>query len=68
MINNRRDTVQFVKLLDEMQNTKKMKHENRKKGNMKKSKRNRVSSFNIYIIVFAFLLSTVEVGRWKKLN
>ena len=68
MINNRRDTVQFVKLLDEMQNTKKMKHEKRKKGNMKKSKRNRVSSFNIYIIVFAFLLSTVEVGRWKKLS
>ena len=32
-----------------------------------KSKRNRVSCFNIYIIKSAFLLSTVEVGRWQKL-
>ena len=60
-------------LLDKIQNIKKMnhenretkqKHENRKKRNLKKGKRNRVSCFNIYIIVFAFLSSTVEVGRW----
>ena len=29
----------------------------------KKRKRNRVSCFNIDIVVFAFLSSTVEVGR-----
>ena len=58
-----RYTVQFVV----RRNTehKKMKtRELNKKGNFKKSKRNRVSCFNIYIVVFAFLLSTVEVGRW----
>ena len=45
-------------------NTKKMKHENQNKGTLKKeSKRNRVSFFNTYIVVFAFLPSTVEVGR-----
>ena len=44
---------------------KKMKtRESNKKGNFKKSKRNRVSYFNIYIVVFAFLLNTIEVGRW----
>ena len=37
---------------------------NRKKGNLKKSKRNRVSCFDVYVVVFAFLSSTVEVGRW----
>ena len=34
----------------------------------KKSERNRVSCFNIYIIVFAFMSSTVEEGRWWKLS
>ena len=38
--------------------------ENRKKGNLKKGKKNRVSSFSIHIVVFALLSSTVEVGRW----
>ena len=42
-------------LLEEIQNTK-----NQKKGNLKKSKRNRVSCFNICIVVFPFLFSTVE--------
>ena len=30
----------------------------------KKSKANRMSCFNIYIVVFAFLSSTVEKARW----
>ena len=49
---------------------KRWKHENQKKGNLKKEKkeRNRVSCFNIYIVMFAFLSSTLEVGRWWKLN
>ena len=34
----------------------------------KKSNGNRVSCLNIYIVVFAFLLNTTEVGRWWKLN
>ena len=36
----------------------------RKKKIWKKSKRNKVSCFNIYIVVSAFLQSTAEVGRW----
>ena len=53
----------LLPLLDEIQNTKGRKHENREKGNLKK-KRNMLSCFNIYIVVFAFLSSTVDVGRW----
>ena len=45
-----------------VRNTKKMKHF-QQKGNLKKSKRNRVNFFNTYIVVFAFLSSVVEVGR-----
>ena len=44
-------------LLDEIQNTK-----NQKKGILKKSKKNRVSCFNIYTVLFAFLSTTVEEG------
>ena len=52
-------------LLDKIYHTKKINTpESKKKGNLKKSKRNRVSCFNIYIVVFAFLSSTVEEGRW----
>ena len=40
-------------LIEETQNTEKM--ENRKKGNLKKSKTNRVSCFDLYIVVFAIL-------------
>ena len=50
-----------------VRNTKKMKHF-QQKGNLKKSKRNRVNFFNTYIVVFAFLSSVVEVGRLQKLN
>ena len=35
-----------------------------RKENCKKSKRKRVNHFNIYIVLFAFLSSTVEIGRW----
>ena len=49
-------------------NTKHKKDENtrieKKKRNLKKNKRNMVSCINIYIVVFAFLSSTIEVGRW----
>ena len=38
------------------------------KGSLKKSKRNRVICLNIYIVVFDFLSSTVEIRRWPKLN
>ena len=52
-------------LLDDMQNTKKMKtRESKERKFKKKINRNRVSCFNIYIVVFTFLSSTVEVGRW----
>ena len=52
-------------LLGEIQNTKKLNtHESKEMKFEKNPKRNRVSCFDIYIIVFAFLLSTVEVGRW----
>ena len=34
----------------------------------KKSKRNRLTCFDIYVVVFAFLSSTIKVGRWYKLN
>ena len=33
-----------------------------------KKKKNRRSYFNIYIVVFAFLSSSVEKCRWQKLN
>ena len=48
-------------LLDEILNTKKMNTQEWKerKFEKKKSKRNRVSCFNIYIFVFAFLSSIV---------
>ena len=45
-------------LFDEIQNTKKDKHTRIKR------KINRVSRFNIFIVVFAYLSSTVEEGRW----
>ena len=48
-------------------NTKQKKDENtriERKEIWKKSNRNKVSCFNIYIVVFAFLSSTVEVDRW----
>ena len=51
-------------LLNEIENKKKMEtRESKERKFEKKSKRNRVSCFNIYIFVFAFLSSTVEVGR-----
>ena len=54
---------------DEIQNTKKMKTQKLKERKFeKKSKRDRVSCFNIYIVVFAFLSSTIEEERWEKLN
>ena len=52
-------------------NTKHKKDENtriERKEIWKKSKRNRMCCCNIYIAIFAFLSSTEEVGRWKKLN
>ena len=53
-------------LLDEIQKNKKEDENTRieRKEIWIKSKRNRVSCFNVYIVVFAFLSSTVEVGRW----
>ena len=52
-------------LLDEIQNTKKMNtRESKERKFEKKSNKNKMSFFNIYIVVFAFLSSTVEVGRW----
>ena len=48
------------------QNTKHKKDEHtrvKRKEIRKKSKKNRVSCFNIYIVVFAFLSRTVEKGR-----
>ena len=35
-----------------------------KERNLKKSKRNRMTCFNIYIVVFAFSSNTVKEGRW----
>ena len=62
-------------LLDEIQNMKTRESKERKfEKEVKvvfhsvKISANRVSCFNIYIVVFAFLLSTVEVARWQKLN
>ena len=47
-------------MFDEIQNTKKMKtRESKERRFGKKSNRNRVS-FNIYMVVFAFLLSTLR--------
>ena len=55
--------IQFS-LLDEMQNTTKMNtQESKERKFEKKSKRNRVSCFNIYIVAFIFLSSTADVGR-----
>ena len=57
-----RDTVQFVR-----RNTKHNKEEHtriERKEIWNKSKRNGTSCFNIYIVVFAFLSSSVEEGRW----
>ena len=57
----------LLMLLNEIQNTHTQKNENTRMGRKeisKKGKRNRVSCFNIYIVEFTFLLSTVEVGRW----
>ena len=52
-------------LLDETQNTKKMNtQESQERKFEKKSDRNRMSCFNIYIVEFAFLSSTEEVSRW----
>ena len=48
----------FLPLLDEIQNIKKMKTQKSKERKFEKKVR------EIYIVVFAFLLSTVEVGRW----
>ena len=62
-------------LLDEIQNMKTRESKERKfEKEVKvvfhsvKISADRVSCFNIYIVVFAFLLSTVEVARWQKLN
>ena len=45
----------FLQLLDEIQNTKKMKTQESKKRKLKKkSKKNRGSCFNIHIVLFAF--------------
>ena len=55
----------LLSLLDEIQNTKNDEDTRiESKESWNKSKRNRVSCSNIYIVVFAFLSSTVEVGRW----
>ena len=47
-------------LLDEIKNIKTMKTQESKERKFEKNVRE--------IVVFAFLSSTVEVGRWKKLN
>ena len=55
--------------VDEIQNTKKMNtRESKERKFEKKIKRNRVSCFNIYLVVFTFLSRTAEKGRCKKLN
>ena len=55
--------IQFS-LLDEIQNRKKLNtRESKEKKIEKKNKRNRVICFDIYVVIFAFLSSTVEVGR-----
>ena len=51
-------------LLDEIQNTIKMDtRESERTEIWKKSKKTRASCFDIYIVVFAFLSSTIEEGR-----
>ena len=51
--------------VEDIQNTKKMNTQELKERKFeKKSKRNRVSCFNVYIVIFAFLSSTIEKGRW----
>ena len=60
--NAKQDNVQFVR-----RNTKHNKNEHTKiegKEIWNKSKRNRASCFNIYIVVFPFLSSTVQESRW----
>ena len=52
-------------LSDKTQNIKKMKTQESKERKFEnKSKINRVTCFNIYIVVFTFLSSIVEVSRW----
>ena len=52
-------------LLDEIQTQKKMNTRESKESKFEKtSKRNRVSCFNIHILLFEFLSITVEEGRW----
>ena len=54
--------IQF-NLIDEIQNTRKL---NIRES--EKSKEKIVTLIGWVVLVFAFLSSTVEVGRWKKLN
>ena len=52
-------------LLDKITKHKKMKtRELKERKFKKKSKRNRVSCIEIYVIVFDFLSRSVEVGKW----
>ena len=52
-------------LLDDIQNTKKDKHTRIKRKEIwKKSKRNRVRCFNIYLVVLTFLSITIKGDRW----
>ena len=52
-------------LLDKIQNIKKMNtRELIERKFEKEVKSNRMSYFNIYLVVFAFLTSTVEEERW----
>ena len=52
-------------LLDKIQNIKKMNtRELIERKFEKEVKSNRVSCFNIYLVVFAFLTNTVEEERW----
>ena len=59
----------MLHLLDEIPNTTKMKARESKERKLEnESRRNMVSCFNIYIVMFPYMSSTVEVGRWLKLN
>ena len=55
-----RETLQLIKYKTKKMNT----PESKERKFEKKSKRNRMNCFNIYIVVFAFLSSTVEEDRW----
>ena len=61
-----RDTVQFVTVV--RRNKKHKKDENTRIERKKFEKKVKESCFNIYIVVFAFLSITIEVGRWWKLH